>query len=54
MSAVLTWPTCLPVLDAGLQGKADACKVAAQFQEKNVLRLHTGTYVQGTEGKGRQ
>lgn len=26
------------------------CNVVAQFQEKNLLRLHTGTYVQGTEG----
>ena len=31
---------------------AKTCNVVAQFQEKNLLRLHTGTYVQGTEGMG--
>lgn len=27
------------------------CTVIARFQEKNLLRLHAGTYVQGTEGE---
>ncbi|PRW61285.1 Sorting and assembly machinery component 50 [Chlorella sorokiniana] len=33
------------------EGKArGTCTVIARFQEKNLLRLHAGTYVQGTEG----
>lgn len=36
------------VIDKG--DAPDTCSVVAQFQEKNLLRLHTGTYVQGTEG----
>jgi hypothetical protein len=32
-----------------LQG-GKTCTVVARFQEKNMVRLHAGTYVQGTEG----
>ncbi|GAB4818843.1 hypothetical protein N2152v2_005889 [Parachlorella kessleri] len=38
------------VVDADEKGRKDRCNVRAEFVEKSVLRLHTGTYVQGTEG----
>ncbi|KAL4452572.1 hypothetical protein ABPG75_008234 [Micractinium tetrahymenae] len=37
------------VLTEGSKG-ADTCTVVARFREKGMLRLHAGTYVQGTEG----
>ncbi|KAI7844949.1 hypothetical protein COHA_001596 [Chlorella ohadii] len=37
------------VLGEGAKGPG-TCTVIARFQEKNLLRLHAGTYVQGTEG----
>lgn len=43
-------PTLLPSpTRRALQG-SDTCTVIARFQEKNMVRLHAGTYVQGTEG----
>lgn len=37
------------VLTEGTKG-ANTCTVVARFREKGMLRLHAGTYVQGTEG----
>jgi hypothetical protein len=46
-----TWENAMNAfLPPMLQGRDDKCSVKAKFQEKSVLRLHTGTYVQGTEG----
>ena len=38
------------VLGEGTKGN-DTCTVVARFQEKGLVRLHAGTYVQGTEGE---
>ena len=34
-----------------VQGRPDHCDVIVNLAEKNRLHLHTGTYVQGTEGE---
>lgn len=38
----------LPAMQGG-----STCTVVARFKEKGMLRLHAGTYVQGTEGAPR-